>query len=144
MPNPDSLVNSIRDLRTGVRWFDIGLGQYSFQGLMIVIATGFIPLTAFHCLDNGFLGKQPVAWKEYYAEYWLNEFMKAWKGDWNTVEKHHTIISHNVFLPYLKEVTSFETQWNGCLQMLSIKVILKFYSLGKGFVFWKYFQFGLV
>ena len=32
-------------LRTGGRWFDPRLGQYSFRGLMIVIATGFIPLS---------------------------------------------------------------------------------------------------
>ena len=33
------------DLRTGGRWFDTRLGQYSFQGLMIFIATGFIPFS---------------------------------------------------------------------------------------------------
>ena len=27
------------------RWFDPQLGQYSFRGLMIAIATGFIPLS---------------------------------------------------------------------------------------------------
>ena len=35
-------VTSVADLRTGGRWL---LGQYSFRGLMIVIATGFIPLS---------------------------------------------------------------------------------------------------
>ena len=40
---PHSSVGSNADLRTGGRWFDIG--QYSFGGLMIVIATGFIPLS---------------------------------------------------------------------------------------------------
>ena len=40
---PQSSDGSIVNLRTG-RWFDPRLGQYSFQGLMIVIATGFIPL----------------------------------------------------------------------------------------------------
>ena len=33
------------NLRTGGRWFDPQLGQYSFQGLMMVTATGFIPLS---------------------------------------------------------------------------------------------------
>ena len=42
---PHSSVGSIVDLRTGGRWFDPWLGQYSFQGLMMVIATGFIPLS---------------------------------------------------------------------------------------------------
>ena len=30
-------------------------------------------LTAVRCFDNGYMGKQPVAWKEYCAEYWLKE-----------------------------------------------------------------------
>ena len=33
------------DLRTGGRWFNPHLGQYSFRGLIIVIVTGFIPLS---------------------------------------------------------------------------------------------------
>ena len=51
------------------------LSQYSFRGLMIVIATGFIPLIGVCCLDIGY-----VAWKEYCAEYWLKELTKAWVG----------------------------------------------------------------
>ena len=40
-----SSVGSVTDLRTGGRWFDPRLGQYSFRGLMVFIATGFIPLS---------------------------------------------------------------------------------------------------
>ena len=40
-----SSVGSVADLRTGGRWFDARLGQYSFLELMIVIATGSIPLS---------------------------------------------------------------------------------------------------
>ena len=40
---PNSSVGRVADLRTGGRGFDPQLGQYSFRGLMIVIATGFIP-----------------------------------------------------------------------------------------------------
>ena len=59
---PHSSVSNVWDLRTGGCWFNPGLGQYSFRELMIVIATGFIPpLTAIHCLHNGYVGKQPVA-----------------------------------------------------------------------------------
>ena len=29
-------------------------------------------LTAVHCFDNGYVVKQPVAWKACRAEYWLN------------------------------------------------------------------------
>ena len=42
---PRSSVSGIADLRTGGRWFDPRLGQYSLQGLMIVIVTGFLPLS---------------------------------------------------------------------------------------------------
>ena len=42
---PHSAVGSFVDLRTGGRWFDPRLGQYSFRRLMIVIAAGFIPLS---------------------------------------------------------------------------------------------------
>ena len=38
-----SSVGSVADMRTGGHWFDPRLGHYSFRGLMIVIATGFIP-----------------------------------------------------------------------------------------------------
>ena len=42
---PNSSVGSIADLRTGGGWFDPQLGQYSSRGMMIVIATGFIPFS---------------------------------------------------------------------------------------------------
>ena len=42
---PHSSVGRVVDLRTGGRKFDPRLGQYSFGGLMIVTATGFIPLS---------------------------------------------------------------------------------------------------
>ena len=34
-------------------------------------------LTAVRCLDNGYVGKEPVAWKEYCAEYWLKELQES-------------------------------------------------------------------
>ena len=34
-------------------------------------------LNAVHCFDNGYAGKQPVAWKEYCAEYWLKELEES-------------------------------------------------------------------
>ena len=39
------ICNNAEDLRTGSRWFDPRLSKYSLPGLMIVIATGFIPLS---------------------------------------------------------------------------------------------------
>ena len=38
-------VGSVVDLRIEGRWFDPRLGHFSFRGLMIVIATEFIPLS---------------------------------------------------------------------------------------------------
>ena len=49
---PHSSVGSVADLRRGGRWFDPRLGQYSFQGLMIVIATGIIPLSLLHVVST--------------------------------------------------------------------------------------------
>ena len=45
---------------------------------MIVIATGFIPLSLLSVVSTMVIhvGKQSVAWKEYCAEYWLKEFQK--------------------------------------------------------------------
>ena len=34
-------------------------------------------LTDVGCFDNGYVGKQQVAWKEYCAEYWLKELQKS-------------------------------------------------------------------
>ena len=42
---PHSSVSSVADMRTGGHWFDPRLDQYSFRGLMMVMATGFIPLS---------------------------------------------------------------------------------------------------
>ena len=79
----------------GGRWFDPRLDQCSFRGWMIVI------VTAVHCFDNGYVGKQPVAWKEYRAEYWLKELQESMDrctGSLDVIEillkngvKHHTI-----------------------------------------------------
>ena len=32
---------------------------------------------AFHYFHNGYVGKQPVAWKEYCSEYWLKELQES-------------------------------------------------------------------
>ena len=34
-------------------------------------------LSAVHCFKNGYVRKQPVAWKEYCAEYWLKELQES-------------------------------------------------------------------
>ena len=57
-------VSSVADFRTRGRWFDPRLGQYSFRGLMIVIATGFIPLSPLS------FGSKMVKWK---SRQWLGK-----------------------------------------------------------------------
>ena len=61
------------------RWFDPRLGPYSFRILMIVIATRFIALPPLSvcCFDNGYVGKQPLALKEYCAESLLKELQES-------------------------------------------------------------------
>ena len=45
---------------------------------MIVICDKIHPSpTAVDCFDNGYVGKQPVAWKEHCAEYWLKELQES-------------------------------------------------------------------
>ena len=69
-----SSVGSVVDMKTGGRWFDPRLGQYSFRGLMIAIATKFIPLSP---LSVVYVRKQPAALKEYCVEHWLKELQKS-------------------------------------------------------------------
>ena len=42
---PNSSVSSVADLRTGGSWLDPRLCQCYFQGLMIVVTLGLIPLS---------------------------------------------------------------------------------------------------
>ena len=49
---------------------------------MTVFATVLILLTAVHCFEYGYVGKQPLAWKECCAEYWLKEIQESM--DWCT------------------------------------------------------------
>ena len=76
LAGPHSSVGTVKDLRIGGRWFDPWLGQYSFRGLMSHCDRIHSSLTAVHCCDNGYVGKQPVAWKEYCADYWLKELQE--------------------------------------------------------------------
>ena len=66
-PGPCGSVGSVKDLRTGGRWFDLRLGQNFVRGLMIVITTGFIllsPLSIFVTMvlweSSRWLGKNTV------------------------------------------------------------------------------------
>ena len=54
------LIGRVQDLRTGGRWFDLRLSQYSFRGLMIVIATRSIVLTMILWESSNWLGKNIV------------------------------------------------------------------------------------
>ena len=75
LAEPLSSVGRVADLRTGGGWSDPRFGQYFFRGLMIVIATGFIFLSPLSIVST--MGKQPVAWKEYCAEYCLKKLQDS-------------------------------------------------------------------
>ena len=69
---PHSSVGSVLDLRTGSRWFDPPAQPIFFPRTDDSHCDRIhFSLITVHCFDNGYLGKQPVAWKEYCAEYWL-------------------------------------------------------------------------
>ena len=75
---PHSSVDSVVDLRTGGGWFNPRLGQYSFGELMMSHCDRIrFSLTLVCCFDNGYMGKQPVAWKVYCAEYWLKKLQES-------------------------------------------------------------------
>ena len=68
-------------IRTGGRWFDPQLGQYSFQGLMIVIATGFIPLKRCPLFQRWLHGKAASGLERMMCRVLVkNELRKAWIG----------------------------------------------------------------
>ena len=71
---PHSSVGIVQALKIGGLLFDPWLGQCAFQGLMIVYAIGFIPLSTAHCFDNGYVGKQP---------YWFDPLPDHKISDWS-------------------------------------------------------------
>ena len=78
LPSPiRGSVGSVAHLRTGGRWFDPRHGQYSFRVMMSHCdRTHSSPATA-RCFDSGYVGKEPVVWTEYCAEYWIKELQES-------------------------------------------------------------------
>ena len=153
---PLKLVGSAQDFRTGGRWFDPRLGQYSFRGLMKVTATGFILLSPLS-----------MAWKEYCAEYWLKECQESMDRCSGRREKNEVLLKlfttqsqllttlkkesfenivvkeenagnqHFLLFPqcslsYPEQILPFESRLLCRLQMLPIRTGLKFCRLVKG------------
>ena len=74
---PHSSVGSMPDLRTGL-WFNPWLGQYSFRGFDNNHCSRIhYSLKAVHCFYHVYVGKQPWAWKDHCAEYWLKELQES-------------------------------------------------------------------
>ena len=76
---PTPSVGSVADLRIGGRWFVRSLARPIFFPRIDDSHCDRIhsSSTAVRCFDNGHVGKQPVAWKEYCAECWLKEFQES-------------------------------------------------------------------
>ena len=73
-----SSVDNVEDLRTGGRWFDARLGKYFFPRIDDSHCDRIhSSLTAVRCFDSGYVGKQPVAWKEYCTKYWFKELQES-------------------------------------------------------------------
>ena len=102
-PELHSSVGSVADLRTGGFWFDPRLGQYSFRGLMIVIATGFISFLFNRCplFRQWFCGKAAIGLERMLCGLLvkkLQESMDRFTGHRDISEillkkgvKHHTV-----------------------------------------------------
>ena len=75
---PHSSVGSIADMIPGGRWFDPRLGKYSFRGFMIVITTGFIPLSPLSVVSTMAMWESSQ-WlgKKYCAENWLKDLQES-------------------------------------------------------------------
>ena len=75
--SPRICVDSVETLRTGGRSFEPSAGiiipRIDDNNCDRIHSS----LTAVRCFDNGYVGKQPVAWKEYCAEYWLKELQES-------------------------------------------------------------------
>ena len=99
---PHSSVSSNADLRTGGCWFNPRLDQYSLWGLMIVIVTGFIPLSLLS-----------VVWVMVMLEssQWLgkNIVRRAWIG----------ALAATVWLKYCRK-----WHWTPCNQSINLQEIL--------------------
>ena len=117
---PHSSVDSVVDLRIGGHRFDPWLGQYSFQGLMIIIATGFIlSLTAVRCFDNGYVeSSHAVPGKEYCAKYWLKELQE-------TMDRctGHPDITGILLKTALNTIQSINTYHTGSDSLLDYKIL---------------------
>ena len=73
-PGPSCSVGSIGDLRTGGRKFEPLAQPIFFPRIDDSHCSRIhVSLTAVHCFDDDYVRKQPVAWKEYCAEYCLRE-----------------------------------------------------------------------
>ena len=44
---------------------------------MIILVTGFISLSLLSIVSASYVGKQPVAWKDNLAQYWLKELQES-------------------------------------------------------------------
>ena len=76
-----SFSGSVEDLRTGGRSFVPPARPIFFLRIddsqCDKIHTS---LTTIICFDDGCVGKEPVAWREYCAGYWLKELQETWIG----------------------------------------------------------------
>ena len=104
---PHISVGSIKDLGIGGHWFDLRLRQYSFRKLMIVIVTGFIPLSLRSIVstivmwEGSYSGLERILCGLLVQRTPENHGRVHWppRYNWNIVQngvKHHTINQNSV------------------------------------------------
>ena len=113
---PHSSVDSIQDLRTGGRWFNPPSLPIFFPRIDDSYCDWIhSSLTDVHCFDDGYVGKQPVAWEEYCAENCLKELQETMER--SICRKNITEILLKMVLTHYHTMPHFDT--------------LKIYSCGK-------------
>ena len=99
------------------------------------------PLIAVHCFNNGYVEKQPVAWKEYCAEFWLKELQESM--DRCTVCCDITEILLKKVLNTIQSTNQSINHCNGCCKsfcickqlLLSVGTCILLLLLHRGYLF---------
>ena len=104
-------VDGVPDSRTGDRWFERQARPNFFLRIDGSHCDGIhSSFTAVHFFNDGHVGKQPAAWKEYCAEYWLKELQKSM--DRCTGRRDITEILLNTTLNTIQSINSMEPALN--------------------------------
>ena len=99
------------------------------------------PLIAVHCFNNGYVEKQPVAWKEYCAEFWLKELQESMDRCTGCCDITEILLKK--VLNTIKSINQSINHCNGCCKsfcickqlLLSVGTCILLLLLHRGYLF---------